>query len=314
MMHHIRQWLLSGAAILLIITGIALGLVLLATSPFADRFVRPALPAVGAVLMILFTLWLLEQSATSSTKGGTPSQTQRKAHHGGRQVHLARLQVKLDDPHAPRSFEQFLAQPLLLVSDPQSGGIYQTPLQVMERELLGYVRQLEHTHHGRMTVDIRLKRNSLTIALTFLAAYEFLAQYHDFAESIRLIRRQIQGMTQNATRWYEQATGRKLTVQSNLIMDAHSPNKRSARRARAATYASRFEKAAPTAAHSEVRVNIYGFSFPALLLTCLVALFVFLLGAGLVAALGCSAFADQNACARLVQEIVSWLARLLDPN
>jgi hypothetical protein len=165
-----------------------------------------------------------------------------------------------------------------------------------------------------MMVDIRLKRNSLTIALTFLAAYEFLAQYHDFVESIRLIRHQIQGLTQNATRWYEQATGRKLTVQANLIMDAHAPNKRPARRARAATYASRFEKAAPSAAHSEVRVNIYGFSFPALLLTCLVILFVFLLGAGLVAALGCSAFADQNGCARLVQEIVSWLARLLDAN
>jgi hypothetical protein len=229
-------------------------------------------------------------------------------------VRLARLQVKLDDLHAPRSFEQFLVQPLLLVGDPQSGGVYQTPLQVMERELLGYVRQLEHTHRGRMTVDIRLKRNSLTIALTFLAAYEFLAQYHDFVESIRLIRRQIQGMTQNATHWYDQATGRKLTVQANLMMDAHAPNKRPAHRKRAATYASRFEKAAPPAAHSEVRINIYGFSFPALLLTCLVALFVFLLGAGLVAALGCSAFADQNACARLVQEMMSWLARLLGSN
>jgi hypothetical protein len=304
-MHHVKQWLLSGAAVLLIITGIALGLALLVGSPLAGAMLRLALLGAGALVMMWLTLWLLAQPATRHTTG-------RQAHAGGRQVRLARLHCKLDDPYDPRSFQQFLVQPLLLAGDLRAGGTYQTPLEVIERELLGYVRQLEHTHHGRMAVDIRWKRNSLTIVLTFLTAYEFLAQYHDFVESIRLIRRQIQGLAQNARRWYHQATGRNLAVQADLIMDARTPTTSPARRSQSATYASRFARAMPPAAHSEVRVNIYGFSFPALL-NCLVLLFVFLLGTVLAAVVGCSVFGDHDGCMQLTQEIASWLAPFLDP-
>ena len=142
-------------------------------------------------------------------------------------IKLATVDLRLDDPEDRQAFEQFLDQPIFSAGEAHVSAAVKTPSQLFEDAILSYVHEIEEEYGGTLSVQVNLHRGSFAIGLTFFAAYEFLAQYHDFTESIGTIRRQIRELVQDASKWYRQQTGRDICVHSTVsieppVTDVHS--------------------------------------------------------------------------------------------
>jgi hypothetical protein len=195
---------------------------------------RPFFPFLAGCLVVvaLLLLWRRLVTTLGNELPVVPAKERQwrelpmaRADRGGLpMVRLAHFHYHLDDPRDPQSFAIFLNEPIFLLEVELELGRDDTPLQVIEDALVNYGQQVEHVHGNRLLVDVTLRRGSLTIGLTILAAYEFLAQYHDFIESIQLLRRQIGHLLNEVSHWYHSLTGGKLDVQSNITIDAPTIN------------------------------------------------------------------------------------------
>lgn len=129
---------------------------------------------------------------------------------------MERIEFKLEDPMDSNTFSQFLDQPMMITRQESSSRRRKTPCQILEESVFRYAKQFEEANYRRLMVDVSIKRGSFVIGLSFLAAYDFLARYHDFVESITLMRKQIEGLVQDASDWYRILTGRDIQVESSI--------------------------------------------------------------------------------------------------
>ena len=160
--------------------------------------------------------------ATSAEDGCAP-QGEMKVKIPRGMVKVATMHLKLDDPLDPQRFEQFLDQPLFSTGDEHISTAKKSSSQVLESAILSYVREIEEAYSGCLSVDVDLRRGSFTIGLTFLAVYEFVAQYHDFVESITTLQGQIRDLVQDASKWYRAMNGRDIRVYSDISIEPPVP-------------------------------------------------------------------------------------------
>jgi hypothetical protein len=223
----------------LLLAGCGLWLALIWLLPADDVAApRPFLPfLVGCslVMLLLFFWWRLITTLADKWPIAPAKERQwvelpvaSAENSGSPVVRLAHFHYHLDDPRDPQSFAIFLDEPIFLLEVELELGCDDTPFQVIEDALVNYVRQVEHVHHHRLTVDLTLGRGSLTIGLTILAVYEFLAQYHDFIESVQLLQRQIAHLLREVTHWYRSLTGGELRIQSDMTIDSPTPDAQNA--------------------------------------------------------------------------------------
>lgn len=196
-------WMTDNAVrLILLVFGSAL------LSGLLTTWVSPFLPRILSLLAISLAPFRTKLPYHADRQHGLPPETQWKP--------VARIKFKLEDPVDPGTFSQFLDQPMMITRQESSSRRRKTPCQILEESVFRYAKQLEKAHRRRLMVNVTIKRGSFVIGLSFLAAYDFLAQYHDFVESITLMRKQVGGLVQDASDWYRILTGRDFRVESSI--------------------------------------------------------------------------------------------------
>ncbi|MEZ4710760.1 MAG: hypothetical protein R3A44_26415 [Caldilineaceae bacterium] len=225
-------------------------------------------------------------------------------------IELANLRYEIFDADEPALFADFLDQPLLVKVGAQPGG-YDTPGQVIENAIWSYVQQLEAACRGQVTANLRIARGSLTISLAFLSVYGFLAQYHDFVESLTMLRRQMQGLMRQVNSWYLMESGRELRVRSDIQLK--SPAEARQQVAKAAIKDAAVGDGFPlgitttvTPAHNDIRIHVANSGLISWLLALLLGVSVviqILIG---VIYVTCLRDVSTTSCTELLGQILKW--------
>ena len=301
------------------ITMVTLGLwIVLFTAGWVDRLpwvLRLLSTGSLCILLILIATqrrWTHSQSrraspaaAKSGRNGWSPAHDRA---NDSRIIQLAAIRYEITDSEEPDTLVAFLDQPLLM----RQG----TPGQVLENAILAYVKQLESACQGQVTTSVSITRGSLTIALSFVSAYGFIAQYHDFVESLTLLRRQIQSLLHQTSGWYLTARGRELQVKSDVQIESpaaallRSPG--AVQRSRQAD-----ESAEPlqinnsvTPAHNDIRIHVATSSLPGWLLTALLAVAMLAQLCIGVTYLAWANTATRAECTEQLGHIMEWLGQI----
>ena len=223
-------------------------------------------------------------------------------------IELAVLQYELFDADEPAIFTGFLDQPLLVQTGAQPAAGFNTPGQVIENAVLAYIKQVEERHQGQITTNVRIMRGSLTISLAFLSVYGFLAQYHDFVESLAMLRQQMQGLMHQVNSWYYNENGREICVRSDVQLKSPAD----ARQSQAATPVDYVGAGPPfgvsttvTPAHNDIRIHVAN---SALVNWLTLLLGVLLLAQSLLVAFYLLCVGDNDApiCAALFEQFKQW--------
>lgn len=218
---------------------------------------------------------------------------------------LARLHYVLSDPVDPASLDAFLDHPVLTTQGNQFQR-HGTPAQMVEDAVFDFAQDVERACAGRVTCDVAVKRGSLSITLTFFTAYGLIAQYHDFVESITLLRRQMQALLQRTSSWYRATTGRDMQVHADVSIasptSAH-PDKGAADEQR--TYG-----CAPAALPgNDVRINVHVFSLAQTPMGCLALSIILLISGFLLAGVLCLQLESRDVCQEFGERTLARIMR-----
>ena len=204
---------------------------------------------------------------------------------------IATLHYTIDDPLAPDGFNGFLDEPVLTLHGPAFRRD-EPPARTLEQAVRALLADVDARHAGQLSVRIEVQRGSLTLGLTVLGAYEFVAQYQDFLQSVHLLREQIESLFQTTASQYHARTGHRARVDSDISIEPPAAHVRShvqqARHADRAQTSEEFTARPSSRADADVRITVQTAPPLAGALTCLLVLLVAALAALLLAAVGCA--------------------------
>jgi hypothetical protein len=265
------------------------------------------------VVLIGLILWLLvnvlgvsHSEPATSTRRRRSGRARRANAQRSPPLRLAHLHYRLDDPRDPQAFNGFLDQLLLIAQANPADGHYHTPIQLIEQAVVRAVRELEQRHQGRVTVEVKLSRSSLTLGLTFLAAYEFLAQYHDFVESVRLIQQQLRRVIGDASRWYYLLMERELQVETDVAIESSETLAAQRAALEASEAASGAANPPPVSSNTnEVRIHIYPPSLGGSLVNWLILILLTIIFVIVVLMLYCQVGVTGDGCQQIWQRMIA---------
>lgn len=230
-------------------------------------------------------------------------------------VELAALRYELSDMAEPTQFANFLDRPLLVKPNAPPNTAYATPAQVVEETILAYVKAMEAACGGRVTSSVSITRGSLTISLAFLSVYGFLAQYHDFVESLSLLRLQIQGLMQQVNHWYYGESGREVQVRSHVQLTSPAAARQQAAKAALAGATNGIPfgvSTTVTPAHNDIRIHVATGSLVNGLLTLLLGVLIVFQLLVLIAYLTCLGRNGAAICVDLAAQFAPWFDHFVD--
>ncbi len=218
---------------------------------------------------------------------------------------IATLYYTIDDPLAPGDFNRFLDEPVLTLHGPAFRRD-EPPARTLEQAVRALLADVDEEYAGQLSVRIDVQRGSLTLGLTVLGAYQFLAQYQDFLTSVHTLRNQIETLFQTTASQYHAHTGHRAHVDSDMSIE---PSTFSPSDARRPTTANAEVAPRPTSyADTDVRITVQTAPPLAGALTCGLVLLVAALTALLLATVGC-AWSNVD-CGELVRPFWSALLTL----
>ncbi len=252
----------------------------------------PIEPLLFVALVTLFgglilTLWRELDWSLTLPNSSSPKIQPKPSNTNDVYQPIARLRYTIDDPLAADQFNAFLDEPVLTLHGPAFRRD-EPPARTLEQAVRALLANIDEEHAGQLSVRIDVQRGSLTLGLTVLAAYEFVAQYQEFLQSVHLLRDQIESLFHTTASQYHARTGRRARVDSDVSVEPPAAHVRKMRHAAAANPNGKFTPHPSSYADADVRITLQTGPPLAGALTCALVLLIAALAALLLGAVGCA--------------------------